>query len=506
MSWSREFDAQQVRMVQRLYRAVDDAVQDAGFDPAELLPTGDGALLVFEDTAQAALEVARTIHERLEESAMPLPIRMAINAGALQRVDAAVGHNARYVGRAINLTVRVLDLADEGQVFVSGTAAEHLKGHRNYATYLTPLPDNPVRVKHGIPIEVYNYVSPELGKSGVLRGRSEGSDWANLFDTVVDAALYVADAQDARTDIEKHVRAGSVVPSRYHYSSDASAQMWLHRCSDPTYLHQRRTTEFWGGAGGRAFADQVREVVGSHEFDFISLGPGDGEKDSRLLSHWISAGANLIFYPYDVSLPLTARAVQTVRNRVALNGDRRALRVKAVLADFQHVDQLREVFRHRSARNVVSLMGTLGNLKNEMEMLWHLRDSMDDGDLLILEVRLQSEEDPTQTVSDDSLRHDFGPLENYLGLRFDRSCMEYLEQREVSAVPDTRTLVVSYCGDVPGFGERRVKLQYIHYYDPQAFLDKVGDVRNTGFRVLHKVIDRDGSFLECLMQRESSSL
>jgi len=41
---------------------------------------------------------------------------------------------------------------------------------------------------------------------------------------------------------------------------------------------------------------------------------------------------------------------------------------------------------------VIGLLGTLGNLNNELRLLGTLRDSMDAEDLLLIEVRVQSKQ------------------------------------------------------------------------------------------------------------------
>ena len=327
---------------------------------------------------------------------------------------------------------------------------------------------------------------------------SEQFSWGELFDSFVDAALYIRDDTLARTDIEHSIKAGRVIPSRYHYASDAGAKNWLQMCEEPTYRHHRNTTEYWASSRGMAMADLIRSELASPSFDFVSLGPGDGQKDSDLVVTWLAEGVDLIYYPYDISLSLAARSVQRVRERNGRATDGR-LRVKAVLADFQQFNLMSEVFRHRQAPNIVGLLGTLGNLPHEMSFLRNLRASLTADDLVVLEVRLQSDDRLLELNTGSSLQHDFGPLEYYLGLTFDRELMYVERQENVSTVPGTETVVIG-CRGLRYRDEEfeDVRLQYIHLYAPQAFLAAVA---NAGFDVIHSVVDTDGAFLECLIRR-----
>lgn len=130
------------------------------------------------------------------------------------------------------------------------------------------------------------------------------------------------------------------------------------------------TVKFWRGHHGRSFATKVLDAVGDRAFDFVSLGPGDGEKDAAVLRHWLNAGVNIIYYPYDASYPLLVRAVRRVSEAL---GKDEEWRVKAVLADFLHLETIRTVFEHRSAPNVISLLGNLGNLGTELNSCFSVR-------------------------------------------------------------------------------------------------------------------------------------
>jgi hypothetical protein len=208
------------------------------------------------------------------------------------------------------------------------------------------------------------------------------------------------------------------------YSSDLGAANWIRLCKDAKYRHHRETLNFWSNSGGKKIATLVHETLGCDDIDFISLGPGDGEKDAELVNHWLDASADVFYYPYDISRLLVATSVRAVGEGTPEDGHER-LRIKAVLADFHHFKAMRQVFSHRDSPNVVALLGSLGNLSDEVRFLAQLKQQMLKDDLLVLEVRAHSRPNQLMELKDGhaALRFDFGAIESYLGLTFRRELM-----------------------------------------------------------------------------------
>ena len=166
------------------------------------------------------------------------------------------------------------------------------------------------RVRAGITPSLVRYRRPRAGRRRAALGAT--------LDGLVDAAIYTADDFAAREDIQRAARASTLVPGRYLYSSDSGARNWIALCDEAGYRHQRETLDFWAGAGGRAIADHIRGALDRDDFDYVSLGCGNGQKDADLIACWLDSGADLFYYPYDVSLPLVARAIRTVRQLTSL--------------------------------------------------------------------------------------------------------------------------------------------------------------------------------------------
>jgi hypothetical protein len=309
----------------------------------------------------------------------------------------------------------------------------------------------------------------------ILPSDGRPGTWGKLFEGFVDAALYTADDSVGRQEIIKAVEGRTLIPNRYLYSSDAGADNWVRLCDDPEYRHHRESVDFWSSGPGQDLTALIKREIGQNDFDYVSLGPGDGQKDAVLVEGWLESGSSVFYYPYDVSLPLVSRAIRTVRTETDTATDD-GLHIKAVLADFKHLGTVSEVFRHRATPNVVSLLGnSLGNLKGELRFLQELRRQMSFDDLLILEVRLKSNEDQLpELATPQSLHFDFGPLEHYLGLPFDEAKMVFSTKRGISSIDNANTTVVA-CKDIsiPGATAKEAKLIYIHEYEEEDFVSAI---------------------------------
>jgi len=343
--------------------------------------------------------------------------------------------------------------------------------------------------------------------SGVSYIRPPMTQWGELFDGFVDAALYTGDEAVSREEILGCLNAGTLVPGRYMYSSDLGAKNWIRLCGDSMYRHHRETVEFWANSAGNEIATLVLDTLGRDDLDYISLGPGDGEKDAELINHWLdhSATTDVFYYPYDISRLLIAKAVETVCDSAPKRSTDR-LRIKAVLADFNHLKAVSQVFKHRESPNVVALLGSLGNLGDERKFLQRLKSQMTKEDLLILEVRLRPDDDEDHELmelkdGDAALRFDFGAIESFLGLKFSRDLMTIRREANVSSISETLTTVVG-CQNLSYYEHKypEARLMYIHQYNEGTFIKAL---EKSGFKVLTSMRrGKSENFLVCLAQRK----
>lgn len=164
VSYSREFDEIQERMVERLNGLVRSTL--AAFDlvdDAICLPTGDGAFIVFVGrTSALALEFVRRLSGQIRDEHAIMPLRAGIHEGAVKVIRDVAGH-PNVVGTSVNIAARVMDLGDAGSILVSEQAHATLATTGKFADGLKPLTRNPVEVKHGLLLNVYRYSDNQVG-------------------------------------------------------------------------------------------------------------------------------------------------------------------------------------------------------------------------------------------------------------------------------------------------------------------------------------------------------
>lgn len=142
-------------------------------------------------------------------------------------------------------------------------------------------------------------------------------------------------------------------------------------------------------------------------FDVVSLGPGDGAKERRVLEVLLERAGQveqklswLAYAPVDVSIPLlltAARNARTLFEAATTNVGRAVLLVKPFVADFEEsnlafIERLpTEIHSGQSSLRLVTMLGnTFGNVLDEDEFVRHkLVRLLRPGDLAWIEVGLK---------------------------------------------------------------------------------------------------------------------
>lgn len=163
VSYSKEFDESQVRLVETLNSIARAAIAKLNPLKKVLLPTGDGMIIVLPGHSSAsALEIAISIHKAIKVKLLRLNLRMGIHEGqALILPD--VNGRKNIAGNVMNMCQRVMDVGDADHILVSESAFLSLKNSKQHAHHLFHLQANPVEVKHGVRLNLYNYYDGECG-------------------------------------------------------------------------------------------------------------------------------------------------------------------------------------------------------------------------------------------------------------------------------------------------------------------------------------------------------
>jgi class 3 adenylate cyclase len=194
VSFSKEFDEKQVRLIDSFNQIVRQSVEELGLRDCILLPTGDGVFAALPgETSAIALRLAIKIHRHIADRLLRLDLRMGIHEGqGLVKDD--INGRRNIVGNVANLCQRVMDIGDAGHILLSESANLSLKNSDEFARGIFDLATGPVEVKHGVKLNVFSYydgaagnpntpkrVKDNIGVKIAAIGRPQ--NWAPFVDT-----------------------------------------------------------------------------------------------------------------------------------------------------------------------------------------------------------------------------------------------------------------------------------------------------------------------------------
>jgi hypothetical protein len=170
---------------------------------------------------------------------------------------------------------------------------------------------------------------------------------------------------------------------RYHYSGPICAHRWISLCGDPEYGHLRLVALIDAALpkvvkAAKADAGDLTAV------DLVSLGPGDGAIDLRILRRLQADLLLRDYYCLDSSFDLLCYAVKHILRNKAL----RDLKIRATCGDFTKVRSLGLAANAKGHARLFALTGfTLGNFRED-ELLTQISPLMSGQDYLLLDARL----------------------------------------------------------------------------------------------------------------------
>lgn len=217
----------------------------------------------------------------------------------------------------------------------------------------------------------------KLRKPGLANSRLSRATFS------VDPSMY--DEMHAPVFDDLNARLESIVRKdlRYHYSGPICACRWISLCNDPSYGHQRLVTLIEDALPELLLALRT-DAGNSGAVDLVSLGPGSGSIDLRIL-HGIQAGLRLgYYYCLDSSFELLCYAVRHILRDKKLQ----KLKIRAICGDFVKVRSLCQPEGSDGHIRLFALTGfTLGNF-TEDELLKQVSQLMSEQDYLLLDAHL----------------------------------------------------------------------------------------------------------------------
>jgi hypothetical protein len=299
---------------------------------------------------------------------------------------------------------------------------------------------------------------------------------------IIDATIYQQKIGIANTEIIAALQMGSgPIPTKLLWTNPYGAYRWNELCGDRLYVFYGESVRFID-----KIAKKVLEVIAKDrpKFfnqipDYVSLGPGTGEKDRILLNAVLditsaqNENCELHYYPYDACAEMLSMAFGHIKQDERLTYK---VKIKAIRADFEHIKYFRPVYDFRPEPNIFALLGnTFGNYANDIGFLDRIRDAMNVDDILLLEVRLFKNESELSAGGSEDLRKrfNFSPLE-CVGVTYEAEKLKYLKVDNCSRVDGTKTLRGIYENFSVGKEKyEETTLCYIHHYRLKKLIEAV---------------------------------
>ncbi len=191
----------------------------------------------------------------------------------------------------------------------------------------------------------------------------------------------INDLKDRHERIIETILASRPIPETQNFCSYQGTSAWL-ALSDITLNPNEATSVARIGK----IASEIAKNVDSELIDILSLGPGDGVKDSKLLQAFDDAAIGIHYYPTDISPLMLGIAVGHVRRTI------KNIQITGVVTDFSEKTlRTKELVLERKETTkpaFISMLGnTLGNIEQDWRFACSLASSLSANDYLLLETR-----------------------------------------------------------------------------------------------------------------------
>jgi len=186
---------------------------------------------------------------------------------------------------------------------------------------------------------------------------------------------------------------GKRITSGFSYLGAESAIAWANACRDHLYPVMKQSIESFD----RRWCS-IRPSLNGKPYHYVSLGPGDGQKDAVILQDLMRDNAKLCYVAVDMSAEMLRLGVHTLARQLKLSRSR----ILPVQLDFSSQDNVVELSQllhglfHEEAILFSLLGNTMTNFENDTELLRMLsKQLLRPQDKLVLEVATTQQLDNT---------------------------------------------------------------------------------------------------------------
>lgn len=176
---------------------------------------------------------------------------------------------------------------------------------------------------------------------------------------------------------------GKRIPSGFSYLGTEPAIAWANACQDRLYPVMRQSIESFDPRWR-----SIREILDGKHYHYVSLGPGDGQKDKVILRDLRHDNPQLCYVAVDMSTEMLRLGVPPVISELNLSRSR-VLSVQLDFSSWDNVAELRHMLNELFGEEAVlfSLLGnTMANFDKDTELLKVLAELLRPQDRFVLEV------------------------------------------------------------------------------------------------------------------------
>ncbi len=281
----------------------------------------------------------------------------------------------------------------------------------------------------------------------------------------------INDLKDRHERIIEMILASRPIPENQNYCSYQGTSAWLSFADVTLNPHEAASVARVNDAA-KEIGQRVSEET---NLDFLSLGPGDGVKDSTVLEEVQKTVEDLHYFPVDISPLMLGVAIGQIKKKI------QNLKVTGVVTDFNKKTlRAKDLVLQNSPgrKTLINMLGnTIGNIEQDWKFLCSLGNSMDPGDYLLLETRTTNCLEHTLEVEaqkrPERVKFFFEPLAA-IGATYDIDDLYSAIDKELNG-----TSVKMYCRNVKHgrFSSRTVELFKFKHYD-ENYYERVSEQIN----------------------------
>lgn len=204
--------------------------------------------------------------------------------------------------------------------------------------------------------------------------------------------------------LDGKTRIWNIADSKLWYLTPEQAQAYLDLVSTDFYKKRVGPKEM---SLLIEYIKDILEEVGSKPVNMIDLGCGDGKKAALFLKEMKNKNAKVRYCPIDISSHMVKHAIEEIES---LN-DTEIIKVQWNISDFENLQNVVPLLKKDEYKtNFFLLLGnTFGNFETH-ELLYSVRNSMRDGDIILIGNGLNNhkmEEDIVKSCRENPLRNEF---------------------------------------------------------------------------------------------------